>query len=64
MESSGRYITQVSPRSCNASESHHLSSFRWEAARDWKDTNPKGTMKEFGDFWKAVQHDADKLQVL
>jgi hypothetical protein len=36
---------------------------RWEAARDWKEANPKGTMQEFDDFWDSVQQDRGKLQV-
>ena len=37
--------------------------FRWEAALDWKDANPKGTMQDFNNFWESVQRDRGKLQV-
>jgi hypothetical protein len=37
--------------------------FRWEAARDWKEANPKGTMQDFNSFWDSIQQDKDKLQV-
>lgn len=35
----------------------------WEAARDWKELNPNGTMQGFNNFWDSVQQDKDKLQV-
>lgn len=38
--------------------------FRWEAARDWKEANPKGTLQNFNIFWDSVQEDKDKLQVM
>jgi len=37
--------------------------FRWEAARDWKETNPKGTMQDFNNFWDSIQQEKDKVQV-
>jgi hypothetical protein len=37
--------------------------FRWEAARDWKEANPKGMMQDFNSFWDSIQQDKDKLQV-
>jgi hypothetical protein len=37
--------------------------FRWEAARDWKEENPKGTMQNFNVFWASIQQDKDKVQV-
>ncbi|KAF8219352.1 hypothetical protein L208DRAFT_1383033 [Tricholoma matsutake] len=38
-------------------------SLKWEAARDWKELNPNGTMEGFNNFWDSVQQDKDKLQV-
>ena len=38
--------------------------FRWEAARDWKEVNPTGTMQDFNMFWDSVQREKDKLQVV
>jgi hypothetical protein len=37
-----------------------ITLFRWDAACDWKDTNPKGTMKEFHQFWNVVQKAVQK----
>jgi len=37
---------------------------RWEAARDWKETNPKGTMQDFNIFWDSIQQEKGKLQVV
>jgi hypothetical protein len=34
-----------------------------QAARDWKQANPKGTKQEFIKFWDVVQRDNGKLQV-
>ena len=37
---------------------------RWEAAREWKGTNSKGTAQEFDTFWESIQCEKDKLQVV
>ena len=37
--------------------------FWWEAARDWKEMNPKGTMQDFNNFWDSIQQEKDKVQV-
>jgi hypothetical protein len=37
--------------------------FRWEAARDWKDVNPKGSKQDFIKFWDTIQQDNSQLQV-
>ena len=40
-----------------------MTLFRWEAARDWKEANPKGTKQEFLNFWDTMQRENNKLQV-
>ena len=40
---------------------------RWDAARDWKQTNPKGTKQAFINFWDSVQQksqEKDKVKPL
>jgi len=36
---------------------------KWEAARDWKASNPSGSKQEFEKHWHDLQRDGDQLQI-